>query len=147
MYHIHETNCIISKPNGLGRYCINHHLADVSNAKWKRVKQSIINGIKIATATIGTVAILMLASGCASRQHIHELHTSDTVSQRYAISETVTTKSRSVSMALSVATHRCRVRLAQRLNTEMLYGSHVVYQNIQTDGLYYTATVTVAMPQ
>ena len=150
MYKIQDD--VITKSNGYGRNYVNHVLADNHKARiesnWKQFKQRVIDAVIVATVTLSALAVLTLTSGCASRQHSH-LHTQESVSNRYAVSATATTKSRSVSMALNSAKHRCRVELANKLNTEMLYNSRVVYQDISrsTDGLYYTATVVVAIPQ
>ena len=151
MYKIQD-NDVISKSNGYGRYHSNHIVADASRARiesnWKQLKKRVVDAVIVTTVTLSTLAVLTLTSGCASKQHSH-LHTQESVSNRYAVSATATTKSRSVSMALNSAKHRCRVELANKLNTEMLYNSRVVYQDISrsTDGLYYTATVVVAIPQ
>lgn len=151
MYKIQDD--VITKSNGFGNYYVNHVLADNHKARiesnWKQFKQRVIDAVIVATVTLTVLAVLTLTIGCASRQHNHQLHTQETVSNRYAVSATATTKSRSLSMALNSAKHRCRVELANKLNTEMLYNSRVVYQDISrsTDGLYYTATVVVAIPQ
>ena len=149
MYKI-QTNNIISKSNGFGRYYSNHSVADASHARiesnWKQLKRRAIDAVVITTVTLTTLAVLTLASGCASRQM---QPTIEELSKRYAHTVTVTAKSRDVSMAISKAAFEGRLQLAKRLQTTTLVGSRVIRQNVvrDTSGILYVATVTMAIPQ
>jgi len=107
---------------------------------------TVIEAIKILITMIVVVVVAVLFLACASKQiEIESEQSLDTISidNNYAYVTTAHT-SKDMQHAINIASHECRVLLAEFLDTETLRNSMITKRDIKKiNSLQYRAVITV----